>query len=289
MTYLRKSAQFFYLMNMPGQPPLSLTFPFSRAARLADVAGLSDAGVVRRHNEDRYLIDKNLGLLAVADGMGGHQAGALASATALDVMRAALARMPAVVPLPDQDPDSTTVDARWEYADALRRAVRTANADLYATNRARGLVEGQGMGTTLTGFWWLPSQSVMVVFHVGDTRLYRYRSGNLTQLTRDHTAYQAALESSAVGAMPPRNVLLQAVGPASLVDPDIGLFDACAGDVLLLCSDGLHGWVPHGELEAAVAAASPLAAVCAKLVALAMAHGSRDNVTVVAACFGVEE
>lgn len=259
--------------------------------RLAETAALSDVGAVRRHNEDRYLIDEELGLVAVADGMGGHQAGGLASATALDVVRAFLAREPADAALPDPDPDpdpdETAVDARWRQADVLRRAVRGANADLYATNLARGRADGQGMGTTLTGWRWLPSASAIVVFHVGDTRLYRCRDGVLAQLTRDQTAHQAALENGAAGALPPRNVLLQAVGPGNAVDPDIALFDVRAGDVLLLCSDGLHGWVPHGELEEAACAGQPLAATCARLLALALGHGSRDNVTVAAARFGM--
>lgn len=273
-------------MTIDSQPAPSA----SHSADIADIAGVSDVGAVRLHNEDRYLIDRELGLVAVADGMGGHRDGALASATMLGILRAALAREPVPAIPPEPDPDSTTVDARWRHAGMLRDAVHGANTEVYLMNRARGHDEGQGMGTTLTGWRWLPSLSAVVLFHVGDTRLYRYRNGKLVQLTRDQTAYQLALESGAGGVLPPRHVLLQAVGPSATIDPDIALLQVCAGDVLLLCSDGLHGWVPHGELEAALLAEPDTAprsldTLCRHLVALAIQHGSRDNITAVAARF----
>lgn len=253
--------------------------------RLVDVQGKSDTGTVRRHNEDRFLIDEALGLAAVADGMGGHQAGAVASTAALAVMHDLLARAPAGAGL-DEDPDRTTVDPRWQALRTLQHAVGHANAALYAQNRTRGHADGQGMGTTLTGWQWLPGTAAIASFHVGDTRLYRYRDAVLAQLTRDQTAYQRALEQGGAGALPPQNVLLQALGPLASVEPDIALHDVRPGDVLLLCSDGLHGWVPHAMLQETVAgAAHALDTLCADLVALATAYGSRDNVTAVAARF----
>jgi len=256
-----------------------------QAPRLAGVQGVSDTGTVRRHNEDCFLADVPLGLAAVADGMGGHRAGALASATALAVLQDMLAAAPSTARV-DQDPDATAVDARWRQAGLLRHAIAGANAALYRENRAHGQAEGQGMGTTLTGWQYLPGQAAIVAFHVGDSRLYRWRAGLLEQLTRDQTAYQLALESGAGGALPPQNMLLQAVGPAAGVAPDIALHEVRAGDLLLLCSDGLHGWVPHAELQQQLDDAPPaLERLCAELVALAKRHGSRDNITAVAARF----
>lgn len=256
------------------------------AVRLAEVQGYSDVGTVRRHNEDRFLIDAALGLVAVADGMGGHQAGAIASASALSVLRDALGQAPDIDATIDPDPDRTAVDPRGRQMRTLQGAIAAANGELYAQNRARGQADGQGMGTTLTGWQWLPASAAIVLFHVGDTRLYRYRDRQLAQLTRDQTAYQLALEQGGAGALPPQNVLLQALGPTPLVEPDIALHDVCAGDLLLLCSDGLHGWVPHATLQEALADAErPLDVLCADLVALATAYGSRDNVTAVAARF----
>lgn len=252
--------------------------------RLDALQGLSDTGTVRRHNEDRFLVDAALGLAAVADGMGGHRYGDVASAATLALLRAALDEAP---PQPAQadDPDATAVDARWRQAALLQDAIAHANRALYEENCARGQAEGQGMGTTLTGWQWLPGAAAIVVFHVGDSRLYRWRAGELVQLTRDQTAYQLALETGAAGALPPQNMLLQAVGPAAVVEPDIAIHAVRAGDLLLLCSDGLHGWVPHAELERQLGAAQAPAQLCAELVALAKRYGSRDNITAVAGRF----
>jgi protein phosphatase len=256
--------------------------------------GLSDTGDVRRHNEDGFLIDRALGLAAVADGMGGHLSGEVASAGALETLHACLSAQPglladavAAAGQPASDPDATAINQRWRHTAALAQAVERANAVLYEENRVRGHADGSGMGSTLTGFLLLPDSSALVAFHVGDSRLYRYRDGVLELLTRDQTAYQLALESGAPGALPPQNLLLQAVGPAALVTPDIAPHDLRAGDVLMLCSDGLHGWVPHAEMEQLLAQPqAPLAALCAELIALAKRHSSRDNITALLARCG---
>ncbi|WP_202412765.1 PP2C family protein-serine/threonine phosphatase [Duganella lactea] len=246
--------------------------------------GRSDTGDVRRHNEDSLLIDAALGLAAVADGMGGHWSGEIASAGALATLHASLSDTSAphasTQDETEADPDATTVNQRWRHAAAVMRAITAANASLYAANQAHGHADGAGMGSTLTGVLLLPSLRSLISFHVGDSRLYRYRAGTLELLTRDQTAYQAALESGAPGALPPQNLLLQAVGPAPAVTPDVALHDCHAGDLLLLCSDGLHGWVPHAELARSLAEPDvPLEQACARLIALAKQHHSRDNIT----------
>ncbi len=259
--------------------------PAAVPLHLAHVHGVSDTGPIRRHNEDRFLIDTALGLAAVADGMGGHQAGEQASAGTLAALREALVAGSGI-DAPSPDPDATEVDLRWRHTTDLQRAIARANAALYRENRARGHADGHGMGTTLTGWQWLPELAAIVAFHVGDSRLYRYRDGVLHQLTRDHTAYQLALEAGTPGALPPQNLLLQAVGPAATVVPDIAVHAVRAGDLLLLCSDGLHGWVPHAELQQALADAGDESdAACAHLIALAKQHSSRDNITAVLARF----
>jgi len=117
---------------------------------------------------------------------------------------------------------------------------------------------------------------------VGDSRLYRYRSGVLQQLTRDQTLYQQALDLGDFEDLPARNLLLQAIGPAAEVTPEIRVLQAEPDDVLLLCSDGLHGSVPHGEIEQSLANATQatLGLVCEKLIGLAKDYGGRDNITV---------
>ena len=258
------------------------------ALTLTAICGLSDTGNVRRHNEDSFLIDQALGLAAVADGMGGHLSGEVASAGALATVHARLSakRDDDHAGTGAADPDATTINHRWRSTAALLHAVQRANAELYAENQSRGHADGTGMGCTLTGIQALPDHHAFLVFHVGDSRLYRYRDGALAQLTRDQTAYQLALESGAPGALPPQNLLLQAVGPAAVLTPDIALHGAQADDLLLLCSDGLHGWTPHDELEQVLSQAElPLATLCEQLIALAKQHGSRDNITALLARF----
>lgn len=248
-----------------------------RAAALAAFYGLSDSGQVRRPNEDSFLIAPALGLAAVADGMGGQRSGDIASASALAAMHASLSTTAAA---PADAPHASTVNQGWRRTAAVKQAVGEANAMLYALNQANGHADGAAMGTTLTGFLLLPKMQALLTFHVGDSRLYRLRAGTLELLTRDQTAFQLARESGAPGAVPAQNRWRQAIGPAPTVTPEVALHDCLPGDLLLLCSDGLHGWIPHAELAALLAQPDlPLNHTCAALIALAQRHNSGDNVT----------
>jgi serine/threonine protein phosphatase PrpC len=254
--------------------------------------GATDIGPVRDTNEDNFLIDETLGLAMVADGMGGHAGGAVASAATLAQLRTYLAQhAPALahagaVDTTSADPDATWPDPATGAKRVLQAAVAHANASLYAQNCAQGRRHG-GMGATLTGFWQPPGASRLVTFHVGDSRLYLLRGGVLEQLTRDQTMYQQAVEAGMSEHLPPRNLLLQAVGPAPSVTPEVRAHLAVPGDVLMLCSDGLHGSVPHGEMEKVLAgaAAGNLAERCAQLIDMAKQYGGRDNITVLVALF----
>lgn len=253
--------------------------------------GLTDVGPVRATNEDNFLIDEALQLLMVADGMGGHAAGAVASAATLVAVREYLQRAavgattfavdhltpPALL---QRDPDSTQSDPNTDAVALLTQAVRFANTELHAQSLANRAL--RGMGTTLTGLWRSPDDEAVLVFHVGDSRLYRYRAGALSQLTHDQTLYQQALDMGAIENLPARNFLLQAVGPAPDVTPEVRALRVLPGDVLMLCSDGLHGSVPHGDIEQTLADASAatLAQASARLIALAKEYGVRDNITV---------
>lgn len=283
------------------------------------VCGLTDTGPVRTRNEDNFLIDETLNLAAVADGMGGHAAGDLASASALQALRdylqchraevaglaaRALAASHAACDLriapstPDltihlpaltrEDPDATWSDPAMPAIALLHDAIAAANEQLYQHNLDSGLGAGDsggGMGTTLSGFWHPLRQGPLLLFHIGDSRIYRLRAGRLDQLTRDQTLYQQALEAGLAGSLPPRNLLLQAVGPAATLTPEIRTQMVVPGDVLMLCSDGLHGPVPDGasrEVLARVASGelTPQSA-CSTLVTMAASYAGRDNVTVV--------
>lgn len=259
------------------------------------VCGATDVGTVRSNNEDNLLLDEALGLAVLADGMGGHAAGEVASAAVLNEVRDYLAlHAPSLPPFnadggPEADPDATWSDPAAGALRLLRAAVGHANERLYAQNRARGRTDGEGMGATLTGFWRPSAAAPALAFHVGDSRLYRLRGCVLEQLTRDQTLYQQALEAGMLDRLPARNLLLQAMGPAPSVTPEVRSHQIIEGDVLMLCTDGLHGSVPQTEIEAilALATSSSLDRLCISLIEQSKQAGSRDNITaVIALCVG---
>ena len=257
---------------------------------LGSAYGLSDVGLVRKSNEDNFIIDAGIGLVAVADGMGGHEGGEIASSTVLTALRESLSKSMSgqqqgkrpIAPAPDShDPDATWQDQRMPAVVAVYEAVEYANAQIYGANVRNENTEGSGMGTTLTGFWQAGDNGPLVVFHVGDSRLYRLRRGELSLLTRDQTMYQQALEDGMSENLPARNLLSQAIGPQQVVVPEVKLCVPEEGDLFLLCSDGLYGNPPHSAIADVLAGASAqsLDRCCAELVALAKAHGSSDNIT----------
>lgn len=247
--------------SMPQQLALGVAF------------GLTDIGTVRTSNQDNFLVDIPLGLVAVADGMGGHADGERASAEALSVLAAALH---AAV---QQEAPATPA----RQVAALRDAVGHANQQLYQANLAAGRDDGSGMGTTLTGLWQPTPGGPLCIFHVGDTRLYRYRGGQLVQLTHDQTLYQQAIDAGYEYNLPPRNLLLQALGPGAEIAPELLVESAEAGDLYLLCSDGLHGPCSDETIAAVLGqvASAGLEACCAQLIQMAKHDGSRDNITAV--------
>ncbi|XLZ71692.1 protein phosphatase 2C domain-containing protein [Massilia sp. SR12] len=232
--------------------------------------GLTDAGSVRPSNQDNLLLLPELNLVAVADGMGGHVGGDIASTEALLLVWKHLRGL-------------ETPASQEQALQQLQDAVRFANLTLYRNNAAAGLQDGYGMGTTLTGMWQPLASGPAYIFHVGDSRIYRYRDGRLAQLTRDQTLYQQALEAGMTGMLPPRNLLLQAIGPGEDVRPDVFAQPLAAGDLYLLCSDGLYGASEQDALAAILSCAGPanLAETCNALVQKALRDGSRDNVTAV--------
>jgi len=275
-------------MPVPLSPPHLHRLPGLMAC------GATDVGTVRSSNEDNLLLDETLGLAMVADGMGGHAAGEVASAGVLLEVRDYLALFaPGLPPVvvtrgSERDPDATGSDPAAPAMRLMHAAVAHANARLYQQNLARQRPDGGGMGATLTGFWRPGPAAPLVVFHIGDSRLYRLRAGVLEQLTRDQTLYQQALEAGMVDRLPARNLLLQAVGPSPSVTAEVRAHDLHAGDVLMLCSDGLHGSVPHADIEQLLMGAydDRLEHVCNRLIETAKACGGKDNITALVALTG---
>jgi serine/threonine protein phosphatase PrpC len=267
---------------------------------LGVACGMTDTGLVRHSNQDNFLIAPDIGLLAIADGMGGHEGGDVASADALEALAHFLEVCHAA--RPDLPPhfqpsafDPTVADPGVHWTDASLRAMIAvhdamayANNRVFSTNLANRRDDGAGMGTTLTGLWQPAPDGPAYIFHVGDTRLYLLRDGRLSQLTRDQTMYQLALETGAVDNLPGRNLLLQALGPSAEIVPALQTQAVRPGDRFLLCSDGLHGASSDEAIGAILATtdAGNIEAGCARLIELAKRDASRDNITVVIVCCG---
>jgi PPM family protein phosphatase len=237
----------------------------------------TDTGKVRDHNEDRYYIHAPSGFIAVADGMGGHNAGEVASRMAVDVLRAWL-----------QTPDTRTQIQRQpdepEAFAVLRHLVAQVNRQIYVTarqNRAQ-----TGMGTTLLAAWIDESEHLHFA-HVGDSRLYVLREGTLRQLTTDHSLVQELVDAGtltpdAAKNDPRRYAIRRAVGIAPTVAVDLGRFSLQPGDILLACTDGLTDMVDDAVIRDLIADnATDLEKACAALIRRALAGGGEDNVTVV--------
>ncbi len=209
-------------------------------------------------------------LLLVCDGMGGAAAGELAARIASEVIRHQLVTAgPAVAEHPDQ---------------FLKSAVWGANGAVLAEAQAHP--EARGMGTTCTAAIVLPDR--LFIAQVGDSRAYLLRDGSLQLLTRDQTIARQLVESGIlqpedVGTFVHRHVLLQAVGTRSTVEPIISEARLRRGDRILLCSDGLHGFVPDQQIASSLARPADINAVVQGLIQAALTAGGGDNVTVVVA------
>ena len=224
------------------------------------VGAATDVGRVRDGNEDAYLVDDAMGLVAVADGMGGHRGGEVASATALEALRAAVSS-----------------------GRPLRDAVEDANRAVF--EKASTDDSLRGMGTTLTAAT-LAAGDTLLVGHVGDSRAYLLRDGELRQLTTDHSLVEelvrdGRLTPDEAAVHPQRSIITRALGVDSTVDVDVYPVELVPGDVLLFCSDGLTGMLQPDLIAGELRREDDPARAATKLVDAANAAGGEDNITVV--------
>ena len=256
-----------------------------RFANRMDVAALTDVGRKRQLNEDSYRVDSELGLLLVADGMGGHDAGEVASGMAVETVADFLFEYdPDDLPEDGESPSAQLPAEHRTELRAVKAAVESANRRINSENMRKGYREGSGMGTTVVGLFILDSGSAAAVFHVGDSRLYRVRGGQLSQVTRDHTLYQNWLDQGGVGEAPKKNIILRALGPWEQVDVELQVQSLERGDLYLVCSDGLSSLVGDDVIARGLAPAAnggDLQEACRTLVDSANAAGGADNITVV--------
>jgi serine/threonine protein phosphatase PrpC len=257
--------------------PLASSSRPSSTARLprprVEAFGLSDPGLVRDTNEDCYAVVPTLGYFAVADGVGGHAAGEVASRMAIDAVQSVLEEP--TVPWPEGAGAATAAMHR------LAGGVEYANACVHTAAREHGR---RGMGTTFTGLLLLDDEAALA--HVGDSRVYLLRGRRLEQLTEDHTLVQAYIRAGILtreeaAASPIRNIISRAVGAKEVVAVDAHLVAVEPGDMFLLASDGLHGVVEDETIAAVLLREPDITRAAAQLVERANDAGGPDNTTVV--------
>lgn len=248
---------------------------------LLEVAGKTDPGKVRERNEDSIALDPELGLLIVADGMGGHNSGEVASNLATDTIlkfgREMLSGNKDIIP-PDAD---ASLSLRGQQ---ITHFIKSANTIIY--EKARAFAKNHGMGTTIVVV--LGDSKSITVGHVGDSRLYRLRKGVLEQLTEDHSLVMdqvkhGLLTKEQADKSNLQNILTRALGTEAKVQVDIRDYAVEQGDVFLICSDGLTKMVTDKEVgEVLGECREPLKAVD-RFIEMSNANGGVDNVTVVVA------
>lgn len=235
----------------------------------------TDPGRVRANNEDAVCVDTQAQLALLADGMGGYNAGEVASGMATSLLSTAFSRL--------------LRDARNEAA-LLSYPEQLINDEICGTNAAifhasQTQEKYAGMGTTLVFAWFLDNR--VYIAHVGDSRAYRWRDDNLSCLTRDHSLLQEQIDSGMISLDEARfslnrNLVTRALGIESEVEVDIGVHDVSEGDILLLCSDGLNDMLDDEQIAEVIAVhGKNLAQAAEQLVERANDHGGRDNVSVI--------
>jgi len=235
--------------------------------------GQSDVGLVRQSNEDYFGLFPEQNLYVVADGMGGHAAGEVASRIAVESMRKYF-----------EAPEH----ARRNPADRLREAIKTANSAIVSASESDPSLNG--MGTTIAAICAL--LNTVVVGHVGDSRIYRYRNHQVEQLTQDHSLVndyvrQGLVTPEGAAHHPMRHVISRALGTSVQTEVEIARHAPQAGDIFLLCSDGLSNRVTSSEMNILLASAiDDLEKAAGALIARAKDNGGDDNITLILVCYG---
>ncbi len=226
--------------------------------------GLSDIGLSRSNNEDVWIAIPEIGFFALADGMGGHQAGEVAAREAIDHLADSVKQIQ-FSPLPDA-------------IEELRLAIEKANQWVYRLGTQSKALHG--MGTTLCCLIWTPE--TIIYAHIGDSRIYRLRENRLELLTQDHSLFakwlQMGIESKT--PFPYKNVITRALGTGGKANPEIAAVDHLPGDLFFLCSDGLTDVLTLPEIEKMILSSSNLEGAAKTLIQNAKNKGSSDNITI---------
>ena len=240
-------------------------------------AGETNIGLKRAHNEDSFFLPEGDRLVIVADGMGGHASGEVASKMAVDTVAEHFRNTA-------EDAELTwpfKLDGADKYdANRLSTGIKLANLRIF--DKAQRDEGCHGMGTTIVASLFLDDK--VLIGHVGDSRVYRLRDGQLTQLTEDHSLLNdyirmKRLSSEDVGKFPHKNVIVRALGMKESVQVDLLSDPTKLGDVYLLCSDGLTGMVDDPGLSYIISEEPDLDTACERLIHAANRNGGQDNIT----------
>lgn len=233
--------------------------------------GLSDVGLVRTNNEDVFLSMQELGFFALADGMGGHNAGEVAAQEAVRFVSASIEELFA------------STEKEWNIFDLSnfsKLCIENANSWVHHLGRKKKNLSG--MGTTLCTL--LFHEKSLIYGHVGDSRIYRLRDGVLEQLTLDHSlasqlAKQGQLSKEKLQSLPYNNILTRAIGTQTDIEPEIHIAPVIANDIYLTCSDGLTDLVPDEKIGEILKSCENIQVAAKTLIKTANDYGGQDNVT----------
>ena len=244
-------------------------------------SGITDVGLKREENEDSYLKEDNLGLYVVADGMGGHLAGEVASRVAVEMISKSIKKWLEEEAREDElfGPPDNTLSLIGNY---ILSSIRIANRVVY--EMALENEEYHGMGTTVVILYVTPS--LIIVANVGDSRIYLVRDGHMEMLSKDHTIVQEQIDMGTMteeeaATSPLRHILTKNLGSSETLDPDIFEIEPSNKDRFVLCSDGLTDLVSDDEILELAKKNNDPSNLCRKLVDMTLKRGAHDNATIV--------
>jgi protein phosphatase len=243
-----------------------------------EAVGVTDTGRVRSENQDAIYLDPSGTFLLLADGMGGHERGAEASNRTVEIIQSHL--QPEVVrsELCDITEGSGVPPEIVCLTSLIDDAVRSANETLFSINQAERLT--RYMGTTVVGLIFAGNHHLLW-FHIGDSRLYRWRQGELNQLTADHSARKEWERKGRQGDAPNRNIITRAIGPAAGVVAETAWESSHREDIYILCSDGVSDMVPTDQMVQILSENASVDTIANRLVDSANEAGGKDNASVV--------
>lgn len=237
----------------------------------------TDVGKVRDHNEDNFLVDKNMNLFVVADGMGGHAAGEVASGIAVKSMRDIVSQNKDLI---DAYEEGSTMVSKQDVANLLEHAIHKACEEIFTIGEREP--EKRGMGTTLSALLVINRDGFLA--HVGDSRIYLQRGNRVIQLSEDHSLINELIKRGKLTAAtaedsPYKNAVTRAVGVYESVEVDTMDFDVLPGDQFLLASDGLTGYLKDDEIPSIMKIDENIKQIPSAFIDLANNRGGKDNIT----------